>query len=249
MRKIKKVMLLLAIIFVFSNSIGCTRNQEDKEVDNIVKEEIHIDKEEVEEQEEEEVVAYKALYKEEVNSLIDKYGKFETGPAGMIKGIKYGQLIDFDKDEIPEMIILHDMQVMLYTIKDGEVKCIYEGIIGERYGQSDVSYTLRVNDNSENPGLIVYNSEKTWEEERITIVTVENGEAKTKELYAKTESGNDIPIRDNLIEFFIDNQNVTKDEYNNIYNSIVKEAKSIDACWNYESATSSELETFINSLQ
>jgi hypothetical protein len=56
-------------------------------------------------------------------------------------------------------------------------------------------------------------------------------------------------LRETLIEFFIDNQNVTKDEYNNIYNSIVKEAKNIDACWNYESATSSELETFINSLQ
>ena len=246
MRKIKGVMLLLAIIFVFSNGVGCTSKQEDKEVDNIVQEEI--DKEEVEEQEEE-IVDYKALYKEEVNSLIDKYGRFETESTGMIKGIKYGQLIDFDKDEIPEMIILHDMQVMLYTIKDGEVKCIYDGVIGERYGQSDVSYTFRVNDNSENPSLTVYNSEKTWEEEKITIVTVENGEAKTKELYAKTESGNNIPIRDNLIEFFIDNQNVTKDEYNNIYNSIVKEAKNIDACWNYESATLSELEAFINSLQ
>ena len=102
MRKIKGVMLLLAIIFVFSNGVGCTSKQEDKEVDNIVQEEI--DKEEVEEQEEE-IVDYKALYKEEVNSLIDKYGKFETESTGMIKGIKYGQLIDFDKDEIPEMII------------------------------------------------------------------------------------------------------------------------------------------------
>ena len=249
MRKIKGVMLLLAIIFVFSNGVGCTSKQEDKEVDNIVQEEI--DKEEVEEQEEE-IVDYKALYKEEVNSLIDKYGRFETESTGMIKGIKYGQLIDFDKDEIPEMIILHDMQVMLYTIKDGEVKCIYEGVIGERYGQSDVSYTFRVNDNSENPSLTVYNSEKTWEEEKITIVTVEDGEAKIKELYAKVDElalDANMFLRETLIEFFIDNQNVTKDEYNNIYNSIVKEAKNIDACWNYESATSSELETFINSLQ
>ena len=35
MRKIKGVMLLLAIIFVFSNGVGCTSKQEDKEVDNI----------------------------------------------------------------------------------------------------------------------------------------------------------------------------------------------------------------------
>ena len=59
MRKIKELMLLLAIIFVFSNGVGCTSKQENKKVDNIVQEEI--DKEEVEEQEEE-IVDYKALY-------------------------------------------------------------------------------------------------------------------------------------------------------------------------------------------
>ena len=258
MRKIKGVMLLLAIIFVFSNGVGCTTKQEDKAVDNIVQEEIDNDKEEIEKQdeeegtEEEEVVNYKDLYNEEINSLIDKYGRFETESTGMIKGIKYGQLIDFDKDEIPEMIILHDRQVVLYTIKDGEVKCIYEGVIGARYGQTDVSYSFMVNDDSENPSLIVPHSEKEWIEEKITIVTVEDGEAKIKELYAKVDElalDANMFLRETLIEFFIDNQNVTKDEYNNIYNSIVKEAKNIDACWNYESATSSELEAFINSLK
>ena len=94
MRKIKGVMLLLAIIFVFSNGVGCTTKQEDKAVDNIVQEEIDNDKEEIEKQdeeegtEEEEVVNYKDLYNEEINSLIDKYGKFETESTGMIKGIK-----------------------------------------------------------------------------------------------------------------------------------------------------------------
>ena len=45
-------MLLLAIIFVFSNGVGCTSKQEDKEVDNIVQEEIDNDKEEIENQNE-----------------------------------------------------------------------------------------------------------------------------------------------------------------------------------------------------
>lgn len=62
-------MLLLAIIFIFSNGVGCTSKEEDKEVDNIVQEEIDNDKEEIEKQDEEEeqIVDYKALYNEEIN--------------------------------------------------------------------------------------------------------------------------------------------------------------------------------------
>ncbi|MGL4773771.1 MAG: hypothetical protein ACRC2K_09425 [Clostridium sp.] len=195
------------------------------------------------------VVSYKTLYKQELDNLIKKYGKFvKEKPEDLVKGVKYAQLVDFDKDKVPEMIVIHDMKVLLYTIKDNKAVCIYEKEIGSRYGQTDVSYRLGINTSGEKVSLINYGSKKEWSEERISIVTVENGKVVIKELYAKAKENNDMPSRENLVSYYIDNKATTQSEYNKIYYSTVENALNIDACWNEEPATKSNLETFLSTL-
>lgn len=245
MRKSKSLIAMLIFTVIASSVIGCgDEKKESTEVGNIQNEEKQV------EEKKEEVVDYKAVYKDEISSLINKFGKYEDPGNGLpIKGVKYGELIDFDKDKVPEMVVLHDMKVLLYKIKDGKAECIYEEKLGSRFGQTDVSYTLGINTKSERPSLIVYHSTSEWKEENISIVTVENNKVVTKELYARTNKDLNMPDRKELEEFFVNNESKTADEYNSIYNSIVKEDKEIDACWNQEPATKNQLEKFLASLQ
>lgn len=120
------------------------------------------------------------------------------------------------------MVMLYDKKVLLYNIKDGKVEAVYEKRLGSRYGQSDVSYRLGINTKDEKISIINYDSKNAWQEELIEIITLENGKVVIKKLYAKAKKDNDIPVRDNLVEFFIDDKPTTLDNYNSIYNSTVK---------------------------
>lgn len=200
--------------------------------------------------EEKKEVNYKALYKEEVDKLISEFGKYDNPGNGLpIKGVKYGELLDFDKDNIPEMIILHDMKVLLYKVRDNKVQCIAEGSVGSKYAQSDINYTFGINVNENGTSIVIPNSKSEWTEELISIVTVENNNSVIKKLTAKTAPDNGIPIRDSLISYYIDDQEVSKDEYYKIYDSQVKNCKNINAMIDESPGNASELETFIQSLQ
>lgn len=243
-RKLKGIIaVIICTVITTTGALGCSEKKEEKQSDNVKTEEKQ------DEEKKEEVVDYKAIYKDEMNNLINKFGKYEDPGNGLpIKGVKYAELIDFDKDKTPEMVAVHDMKVLLYKVKNKKAECIYEGKLGSRFGQTDVSTTLGINTKSEKPSLIVYHSTSEWKEERISIITVENDKVVTKELYAKTNKDLNMPDRKELSEFFIDNESKTGDEYNAIYNSTVKEAKQIDVCWNQEPATKNQLEKFISSL-
>lgn len=266
MTKNKKLIAILAVTTIVTTFGGCTENKEERQIDNIqVKEkqknDIQKDNIQVKEKqkndirkdtvqvkkkpqddiqkESEEGVNYKALYKKEVNNLI----------GTPIKRFRYGELIDFDKDNIPEMVMLYHRGVVLYTIKGGKVEAVYEKEIGCRYGQGDVSYRLGINTKNEKISIINYNSENSWEEELIEIITLEKGNVVIKKLYAKAKKDNYIPVRENLVEFFIDDKPTTLDKYNSIYNSTVKEAKQIDTLTNGESESKELLNRFLSSLE
>ena len=248
MRKIRVFITMLIVGTIILTSIGCSEQSEKNNSSSIKNEENQVDKDN--KKDEKELVDYKAIYKEEVEQLISKYGKFkDPGNSLTITGVKYGELLDFDNSGIPEMIIVHDRKVLLYTIKDGIATCIYEGEAGSRYGQTDLAYTIGINTSNEKPYLIVYHSTKEWTDENISLITLEKGNIITKELAAKTDGNNDIPNRESLVSFYIDGKSVTDQEYNKVYDSIVKDAKEIDVCWNNNSATDSDLENFLNSLQ
>lgn len=251
MIKNKKLITILALTIIITTFGGCTENKEEKQIDNIqVKEKQKNDmqKDNVQvkekskddiEKESEKVLNYKDLYKKEVNNLIET----------PIKSFRYGELIDFDKDNIPEMIMLYDMKVVLYTIKNGKVEAVYEKRLGSKYGQSDVSYRLGINTKDEKISIINYDSKNTWQEELIEIITLEKGNVAIKKLYAKAKKDNDIPVRNNLVEFFIDGEPTTLDKYNSIYNSTVEQAKQIDALGNGESENEQLLNSFLSSLE
>lgn len=235
MKKSKLLVLLLMLTFVIGSFIGCKGIKEENNQSNESKEEVD----------------YKALYKEEVDKLIGEFGKYENpASGGIVKGVKYGELIDFNNDEVPEMIILHDKQVLLYTIEDDKLKCVYEGTVGSRYAQSDVSYNFGINDKGEEVYIVINDSEATWTEEVISIVTMKDKEVVIKKLNAKTAPDNDRPIRENLISFYIDDKEVSKEEYDKIYDSIVNNCKTIDvAVDNSPEKAVAELERFLQSLQ
>lgn len=260
MIKNKKLITILVFTAIVNTLGGCTENEEIKPNYNVQKEELqkntkqnnekiedNIENKEEQKsdvqnklkQEEEKGLNYKALYKSELNNLNEN----------SIKGFRYGELIDFDMDNIPEMIMLYDMKVALYTIKNGKVEACYEKKLGSRYGQGDVSYRIGINTKDQKVSIINYDAKNSWQEELIDIVTLEKGNVEIKKLYAKAKKDNDTPIRENLVEFYIDNKPVTLDTYNSIYNSTVKEAKQIDAWGNGEAENKELFNKFISLLE
>ena len=269
MKDLRVISLVLACSLLICNVVGCNKEVpdkiEDKEVPENVVSKVEESNNKVVEYTENRVnqnkdnnnvnmekdgLNVKGIYKNEINKLINKYGKFYSEQQWYpISGLKYAELIKFDEDEIPEMLVIHDMKVLLYTIKDGKVILVYEDDIGGRYSQSDVAYTIGINTYSEKTSLIVYKTEQCWQEESIKIVSLEQGVPIFKRLYAKTKPNNELPNRENLISFSIDDEVTTEDEYYKVYDNIVKPARSIDVCWDLEPASKANLEAFIQALK
>lgn len=200
----------------------------------------------------EEAIDYKTLYLEEFNSLIDRFGKYDDSESGnAVKGVKYGDLIDFDGDGIPEMLVAHDSRVLLYRIENGEVKSIYDERAGDRYLGREI-FSISINRDTDPPCLIVYRSEHILAEDRAEILTVKNGEIQKQEICARVRDGvedEDTVEEEEFENFSIDGETVTEEEYYEIYNSLVKDAEDIDLTYSQEPATKDNLEDFIKLLE
>ncbi len=206
----------------------------------------------------EEAIDYHIAYKKQVQNLIDEYGKFADGET-LGTGVKYGTLKDMDGNGTPEMIIIHDMQVVIYTCdKEGNVESIYETGIGYRFGQGDTSYQVVFNDGGEKPLILVNKSENETSEEAFEVVTVNKGVAGVDTYRATTEM--DIPDRELLDTFTINGTTVEQGEYEANYNSFMSGATIVDPYNNdegmadyydgqtYIAATPTEFEEFLASL-
>lgn len=163
-------------------------------------------------------VTYKTIYKSQLDSMIDQYGAGVTG----------GKLIDMDNDGTPEMIVIHDMTVCIYTIRDEKASSLYEGTAGLRYGQTDASYEVLINESCTPTVLVLFNATDEWVDENITAVSIFDGEATTEELKAATNGENDTPAREELETFSINGSDVTSTEYNTEYERLTVGADVID---------------------
>lgn len=165
-----------------------------------------------------EKVTYKTIYKSKLDALSDQYGEGLTG----------GKLVDMDSDGTPEMIVIHDMNVEIFGIKDEEAVSLYEGKAGLRYGQTDASYEVLVNESITPTTVILYNAKDEWVDENITAVSISGGTVSTEVLKAATDGENDTPAREELQTFSIDGADVSSGDYNAEYTRLTEGADSID---------------------
>lgn len=196
-----------------------------------------------------EIVDYKAIYKEQLNSLINKYGKYQfINQNSPIVGVKYAQLLYLDTDNIPELLVSHDKEVLIYNIKNNKANLIYEKTAGVKYGQNNPAYHIAVNDTVVPNTVIFYDSAYPWRQENIILMNLDKDTIVTRNLFARAPDSAEMFARENLTSFYIDNEECTKAEYYSIYNSIVSNSKLIEVTLDIEPAKLSNLENFINSL-
>lgn len=194
---------------------------------------------------------WQGAYLAQLNELTDRYGLFvqDQDMLGAVTGVKYARLLDFDGDGIRELVVLAEDQIYLYTCRQGRAELLYQGTVGGRFGQTDVSYTFGLNVAADTPCLILYHTENEWTQEAITLVTVSGGAAVTTELLAQADGRGDLPTRDYLSSFQIDGQPVSREEYEARLNAALEGALELDRDWAVDPVTRPHLEAVFAALE
>ncbi len=198
---------------------------------------------------------YGVAYAKNIQDVIDTYGFYENGG---LTGLKYGVLMDFERDMVPELVLLHDLTVEVYRYENGVSQKIYESKAGGRYLQTDVSHTIALNETIKEPCIITYHTENEWTEEVLRVFTIKDGKPLVKTLLSRVNlaPGQDpIDFIRRFNYFEIDGNRVEKQTFMPVYNNIVNGKIEIDACgeigydiempWNYVRATREELSVFL----
>ena len=190
--------------------------------------------------------AYLGLLEE----LCEEYGKCAVpADTDTIFGVKYAQLLDFDGDGTRELVVLFDHTVRLYTCREGEPVLLYEGTVGARFGQTDVSYTIQLNALAETPCLVLFHSEYEWTQEAISLIRVSGGEAAVTELLAEADGSDDVPGREALTSFFINGQPVDRETYEAARSNALDDSVEIDADWMEFPASREQLDLLLHRLE
>lgn len=194
---------------------------------------------------------WRGAYLAQLNDLCDRYGRFvqDRDMLGAVTGVKYANLLDFDGDGIRELVVLAEDQLLLYTCRGGRAELLYQGTVGGRFGQTDVSYTFGFNVAADTPCLIVYHTEQEWTQEAVTLVTVSGGAAVTTELFAQADGRGDLPTRDALTDFQIDGQPVDRAEYQARLDAALEGALELDRDWAVDPVTAPHLEAVFAALE
>ncbi len=200
-------------------------------------------------------LAYMDAFAKNIKDVINEYGKYVNKEGMGIRGLKYGTLIDFEKDSIPELVLVRDWTVEVYRFDGEQSSKIFEEKAGSRYMQTDVSYTIGINTSLPEPIIITYQSPEEWRSEKLHVFTLKNGKPNIQVLYAEGSVFNkETGYLDNGFDtFMIDEATVSKDTYMTLRNNIFNGEKEVDVCWNnpsgmpanYIYATDKELDTFL----
>lgn len=185
-----------------------------------------------------------------LEGLCEEYGKYAIpADTDIISGVKYAQLLDFDGDGMRELVVLFDHTVRLYTCREGEPVLLYEGAVGARFGQTDVSYTIQINAMADTPCLVLFHSEYEWTQEAISLIRLSGGEAVVTELLAEVEAQNDLPDREALTSFFINGQPVDREVYEAARSAALDDSLEIDADWMEFPASQEQLDLLLHRLE
>jgi hypothetical protein len=192
---------------------------------------------------------YKTAYLDALGTLVCTYGKYEIdSETGMVNGLKFGELIDFESDDVPEMLCICDRTAYIYGFEDGAAAELLAVPIGSAYGHTDVSNCIHTNEADGKIYVIVDDTDDEWTEDRWTAYTIEDGAAVWKDFFAQTDGSNEIPDDASLRCFSIDNVEVTSDKYFAQKSLYRDGSRVIDAVWPDDFASSEKLNTFLASL-
>ena len=217
MKKVLCIGLAAVLAFGVITMSGCGNKEEPEEttVATTTEPTTTTEKETTEE------VTFKTLYTKKVDALVDEYGS-----------VNGGKLVDMDADGTPEMIVYYgsvpDLTVEIYTVQDKKAVSVYQGTAGVRYGQTDASYQIWLNESISPTALILFASTDEWEDETIYAVSISNGAASTEELKAATDGENDDPDRSWLQNCSINGESVSEGDYNTEYERLKTGAEIID---------------------
>ena len=193
--------------------------------------------------------SYKQAYLSQLNALIDQYGKFTRTDDGYpYDGVIYAALVDFEKDNVPEMVVVCGRKVYVYRYDASASKEIYVGQIGPTFGHTDVSYIISINGSADTPYLVTYNTTNEWSEETLTAFSLTNGKTSSTTLDAKCDGNNEYPDESFFTSFSIDGKTVSKSDYYALHDKIMVGADDIDVCWGTDPATEDTLNDFIAQL-
>ncbi|NLT64191.1 MAG: hypothetical protein GXY01_06960 [Clostridiales bacterium] len=197
----------------------------------------------------EEETDYKELYLDKVTEFVGKYGEYDIDPdTQAVNGVKYGELIDFENDGVPEMLLICNRTAYIFGCVGSDIVELLNTPIGTAFGCTDVSYFLNISEVDGKTYIIADNTTAGWSEDNWTAFTVEDGAVTKKQFFAKTDGNNDYPDIEFLNSFYIDGSEVSSEEYLSQRSLLRENARSIDAVWADYSATHDELNSFKDSI-
>ena len=194
--------------------------------------------------------AYRSVYSQIVADMSAQYGEYYADPdTGAITGLKYGELIDFENDGVPELLLLCDLTAYLYRYEDGVATQLLCEPVGAAFGCTDVSYYIQISEALGKTYLILDHSTDGWAEDDWTAYTLEAGTLHKVNYFARTDGNNDYPDTAFLVNCKIDGNRASAEDYLTERELLRRNARTIDAIWDFETASYEELLRFKSSLE
>ena len=190
-------------------------------------------------------------YRDVLEKVISEHKRFVISDDGVgIVGLKYGNLVDFENDGIPEMVLLYGQTVEVYRF-DGKNAALFKRFeIGLHWLQSDVSPEFLINCTAETPYLINWHCSHSWVAKEYTVWTIRNGQGVSDEYFAGPAEDvalddNDFPVKEFSV-FRINGASVTAEEFRDKEAEFFDRATTIHALFSINPvAAKAELDNFL----
>ena len=173
--------------------------------------------------------------------------------TGLMGGVLYADVQDFDGDGIPELVCVVGNMAHLYTIeqKNGEAHMapLLEVEAGGEYGHTDVCLKFRFPLVDGKPYIVVNHTGNEWSQDSWTAYTLVDGEVKAKEFFAETDGNNEYPSDEFLVDCRIDGASVSPADYVAEKEKFYKEGTpEIDVAFMDAQAAMADLEALLERL-
>lgn len=196
-----------------------------------------------------------AAYSSVLKNLEATYGFGNTYGCGNgpdYYGLVYASLEDFDSDGVDELICVCNNEVSLYTYANGKAKQLLLTDISYDFGSTDVNASVWFSKVDGRYWVGVNNYADTWNEEWKSMYSINNGELLKQDFHAWREPTDDPPSQDDFIEFFVNGESVSREEYFAAYNRFFHKTVvgGFDAIfsWEFEEDMSDALRTLMSRL-
>lgn len=146
---------------------------------------------------------YKAIYKATIDDLNATSGS----------EIIYASLVELSGDDVPEMVVAFDDRLMVFNIDGEEAYLGYDEEIGGEFGVTDAQKRIGIG-----PDYVVnFHSPDVWSIEEFHVITASTDADGSTAIYTEVYQGDsfdaDIPNRDELKAFYLNDLNIDRDEY------------------------------------